>query len=82
MQVITDALNGINYSQAAFGVIIEDIKTLARNLHKHFFLHVKRTRNDVAHALARRAQHCFLPNVRMEAVPLNLEHLLSLDLSL
>ena len=78
---IADALNVINYLQGAFGVIIEDTKTLTQNLHIHFFLHVKRTRNTVAYTLARRAQHCSALNARMELVPPNVEHLLSLDIS-
>ena len=37
--------------------------------------------NSVAHALARRAQNCNIPNDRLELVPPNIEHLLSLDIS-
>jgi ribonuclease HI len=80
-QIINDALNGEKYTQADFGVIIEDTKAFARCLHKHLFLHVKRMGNSVAHALARRAQHCTCPNDRMESVPPNIEHLLSSDIS-
>ena len=80
-RVITDALTGEKYSQADFGVIIEDTKALAQLLHKHSFLHVKRMGNLVAHALARRAQCCNIPNDRMEHVPPNIQQLLSLDIS-
>ncbi len=80
-RTIHDALNGEKYSQAEFGVIIEDTKFLARSFHKHLFMHVKRMGNQVAHALARRAKNCKLPNDRLESVPPNIEHLLSLDIS-
>ena len=80
-QIINDALNGEKYTQADFGVIIEDTKALARRLHKHLFLHVKRMGNSVAHALARKAQNCIIPNDRLEHVPPNIEHLLFLDIS-
>jgi ribonuclease HI len=80
-RIINDALTGEKYSQADFGVITEDTKALARLLHNHVFLHVKRLGNSVAHALARKAQNCIIPNDRLEHVPPNIEHLLSLGIS-
>jgi ribonuclease HI len=80
-RTINDALTVEKYSQADFGVIIEDTKALACLLHKYLFLHVKRMGNSVAHALARKAQNCNIPNDRLELVPPNIEHLLSLDIS-
>ena len=74
-RIINDALTGEKYAQADFGVITEDTKALAR------LLHVKRLGNSVAHALARKAQNCIIPNDRLEHVPPNIEHLLSLDIS-
>ena len=50
---ITDALNDNDFSQAAFGLVIEDAKTLAHSLLNHSFHHVKRNGNAVAHFLAR-----------------------------
>uniref|UniRef100_A0A2N9HGY6 RNase H type-1 domain-containing protein n=1 Tax=Fagus sylvatica TaxID=28930 RepID=A0A2N9HGY6_FAGSY len=79
--IITGALNGEKYSRAVFGVIIEDAKALAQRLHTYSFHHVKRLGNLVAHALARRAQFCNVPNDRMESVPPNIQHLLFLDAS-
>ncbi len=73
---ITEALNGNDYSWAAFGLIIEDAKALANNLHHHSFHHVKHNGNAVAHALARRAKHCISPIVWMDVLPPELEPLL------
>ena len=80
-RIINDALTGEKYAQADFGVITEDTKALARLLQNYVFLHVKRLGNSVAHALARKAQNCIIPNDRLEHVPPNIEHLLSLDIS-
>lgn len=81
-RTINDALTGEKYSKAEFGIIIEDTKALARLLHKHLFLHVKRMGNQVANALACRAKNCKIPNDRLESVPPNIENLLSLDTSI
>ncbi len=66
--IITEALNKDNYSRASFGILTEDAKNLARNLYSYSFLHVKHIGNVVAHALARRVQHCIVPNVLLESV--------------
>ena len=38
---ITEALNSVSYNQMAFGLIIEDARTLASSMHSHLFSHVK-----------------------------------------
>jgi hypothetical protein len=38
---ITEALNSVTYNQTAFGLIIEDARTLASSMHSHLFSHVK-----------------------------------------
>ena len=78
---ITEALSSGSYNQAVFGSIIEDARSLARRMHCHFFSHVKRSGNVVAHTLARRAQFCSIPAIRMGNVPADLESLLLQDSS-
>lgn len=79
---ITEALNGNDFSQAAFGLVLDDARTLARSLPNHSFHHVKRTGNSVAHALARRAKHCITQIVWRDICPPELEPLLQSDISL
>jgi ribonuclease HI len=79
---ITDALNGNDFSQAAFGLILDDVKQLALSLPNHSFHHVKRNGNKVAHALARRAKHCNTHQVWRDSYPLELEPLLHSDCSI
>jgi ribonuclease HI len=78
---ITEALISGSYNQAVFGAIIEDTRSLARIMHSHFFSHVKHSGNVVAHTLARRAQLCSIPVVRMGNVPTDLESFLLHDSS-
>ena len=66
---ITKALISGSYSQAVFGSIIEDTRSLARQMQSHMFSHVKCSGNVVAHTLARRAQFCSIPVFRMGNVP-------------
>jgi ribonuclease HI len=79
--IITEALIRGSYNQAAFGPIIEDARCLTRMMHIIFFSHVKRSGNIVAHTLARRAQFCSIPVIRMGNVPSELESLLQQDSS-
>ena len=78
---ITEALVSGSYNQAVFGAIIEDTRSLARIMHSHFFSHVKHSGNVVAHTLARHAQLCSIPVIRMGNVPTDLESLLLQDSS-
>jgi ribonuclease HI len=79
--IITEALIRGSYNQAAFGTIIEDARCLTRMMQGIFFSHVKRSGNIVAHTLARRAQFCSIPVIRMGNIPYELESLLQLDSS-
>ncbi len=76
---ITEALISGSYNQAVFGPIIEDARSLKRMMHNHLFSHVKHSGNVVAHTLARRAQFCSIPIIRMGNVPIELESLLRQD---
>ena len=78
---ITEALKTGGYNQAVFGPIIEDARSLTSLMHIYIFSHVKRSGNIVAHTLARRAQFCSVPVIRMGNVPSELESLLLQDSS-
>ena len=69
--LVVSTLNEDVYDNVAFGLIIEDTKSMAANLTKFQFQHVTRRANSVAHVLARHAQFYRDLEVWMESVPPN-----------
>ena len=66
---------------SAYGLVIEDAKTMLRDFQAYSLSHTRRSGNMVAHALARRASNCQNRLVWMEAVPPDISNVLLHDIS-
>ena len=73
------AINSGNASEAPYGNLLEDIIVSVSNFSTVFFEHVKRTRNRVADALAKKAKFGDVFQAWMEDLPPDIAPLAVLD---
>jgi len=79
--VMTQALKTKVVGLAAYGLLIRDAFSLARNFSEVSYSHIKREGNKVAHGLAKLAVNLAKCVIWMEEVPPTIYHLVQVDLA-
>ena len=79
--VVIKALSDENASFASFGLLVDDVKLLSQCFSQLLYSHTKREGNYVAHNLTRYAIAILDDLVWMEDVPLQVLHVLQVDLA-
>jgi ribonuclease HI len=72
-------LNSPEVIHNAYGLVLDDTKTLLQGISRFSVSHTRRSGNNVAHALARRAFDCNSYRVWLEEVPPDITHVLLND---
>ena len=80
-KVVTQALETKDMGLAAYGLLISDACTLARNFSEVSYSHTKREGNKVAHGLAKLAANLADCVIWMEEVPPSINHFVQADLA-
>ena len=80
-KVVTQALETEDVSLAAYGLLIRDACTLARNFSEVSYSHTKREGNKVAHGLAKLAANLANCVIWMEEVPPSIYHFVQANLA-
>ena len=79
--MVTQALETEDVSLAAYGLLIRDACTLARNFSEVSYSHIKREGNKVAHGLAKLAANLANCVIWMEEVPPSIYHFVQANLA-
>jgi ribonuclease HI len=79
-ETIIRDLNRAEAIHNAYGLVLDDVKTMLQEIRCHTLSHTRRSGNNVAHALARRALNCNNYLVWLEEVPPDITHVVLTEL--
>jgi ribonuclease HI len=80
-EMLVRAVTSLGGSATVYGHVVEDVQYLTQQMTHCEFTYVRRQLNQIAHALARRANSVYDFATWMEAVPSDLWHVILQDLS-
>ena len=80
-KVVTQVLETKEVGLAAYGLLVSDACTLARNFSEVSYSHTKREGNKVAHSLAKLAANLTNCVIWMEEIPPSINHFVQADLA-